>query len=159
MEIERKFLVSTMPDLSDITPVRYERYYLIVKNGIEERIQKIDDHYTYEKKTAIDEYTRSTDKRDISKGEYENLKHSSSKAIVRDSYKISPNLSIKIYQGDYKGLIRAEVEFLSVEDAKNFQPKSWMGDEITNTPLGKDSNLLQLDPESVTKLINQLSQS
>lgn len=159
MEIERKFLVRTLPDLSDTAPIRYERHYLNVEDGVEERIQKINDRYTYEMKTKVDEYTRSSDKRDLSKEEFENLKIGSSKAILRDSYEIGPNLSIKIYHGDNEGLIRAEVEFSSLDEARSYQPESWMGNEITNTPLGKDSDLLFLDPESVTKLINQLSQS
>lgn len=159
MEIERKFLVNELPDLSHIEPVHFERYYLNVSDGVEERIQKTNDKYSYEKKVLINELSRSTEKNEITENEFENLKQGSSRAVVRDSYELNSSLSIKIYHGDFEGLVRAEVEFASVEEALHYQPESWMGNEITNTPLGKDSSLLHLDSKSVLKLIGQLSQS
>ena len=52
-EIERKFFVRQMPDLSSIEPLHYERYFLKRKNGTEERISKVNDKYVYEKKSEI----------------------------------------------------------------------------------------------------------
>jgi hypothetical protein len=37
-----------MPDLSGITPISYERYFLRINKGIEERIQKKGDEYERE---------------------------------------------------------------------------------------------------------------
>lgn len=156
MEIERKFLVKEMPDLSGITPIRYERYFLTITEGVEERIQKTNERYTYEKKVAVDELTRSTELKQITAQEFEELKAKSGKAILRDSYLLSSGISIKIYHGDYEGLVRAEVEFASTDEAKNYKPESWMGNEITDSPLGRDSKLLELDSRSVLRLIKVL---
>ena len=157
MEIERKFLVKELPDLTNIEPLRYERYYLRVEKGVEERIQKTNEHYTYEKKVAVDELTRSTELKHISEKEFEELKAKSGRAILRDSYSLSPNLSIKIYHGEYEGLVRAEVEFASNKEAGSYTPELWMGKELTGTPLGKDSSLLELDKDSMERLLSQLS--
>jgi hypothetical protein len=52
-EIERKFFVKEMPDLSGIEPLHYERYFLERGNGKEIRISKINDSYVYEDKSEI----------------------------------------------------------------------------------------------------------
>lgn len=153
MEIERKFLVKELPDLSGITPVHFERYYLSVSGGVEERVQKTNDSYTIEKKVAVDELTRSTERKEISKEEFEEMKSRASKSILRDSYLIAPGLSIKIYHGAYEGLIRAEVEFSSIDEANEYTPEPWMGKEISHSPLGRDSRLLTLDASSFEKLL------
>jgi hypothetical protein len=67
MEIERKFLVKKLPDLSNIDPVRFERYYLNVSDNIEERIQNTNGRYTYEKKVAIDELSRQPKEKRLQK--------------------------------------------------------------------------------------------
>lgn len=155
MEIERKFLVKNLPDLSGIEPVYFERYYLSIANGIEERIQKTNDRYSYEKKTIVDELSRATEKKDITKEEFEKLKDGSTKVIIRNSYELSPNMSIKIYHGDYEGLIRAEIEFSSIEEANAYTSEAWMGKEISESPLGRDSRLLELNGDSFKKLLAQ----
>lgn len=153
MEIERKFLVKKMPDLSGIVPIHFERYYLSISDDSEERIQRTNDTYSYEKKTAIDEFSRSTEKKEITNEEFERLKSNSSGAIIRDSFPLSSHVSIKIYHGMYEGLARAEVEFLSKTEADNYIPETWMGDEVTNSPLGRDSRLLKLNADTFSKLI------
>ncbi len=153
MEIERKFLVKELPDLSGLHRIRFERYYLSISDTIEERIQKTNKGYSYEKKVAIDNLSRSTEKKEISEGEFEKLKSSSSSAIIRDSYALSTNVSIKIYRGTYEGLVRVEVEFSSKDEADSYIPETWMGHEITNSPLGRDSRLLKLDADTFSKLI------
>ena len=82
----------------------------------------------------------------LSLEEFNLLKQISNKAIIRDSYQISetPDVSIKIYHGDYEGLIRAEFEFVSETEANSFVPPVWCGVEITETDLGRDSRLMTL---------------
>ena len=52
-EIERKFLMKKLPDLSGKDCICYERYFLKIQPDFEERIQKKGD--TYERET---QYTR-----------------------------------------------------------------------------------------------------
>ena len=155
MEIERKFLVKNMPDLSGIIPVRYERYYLKRDGGVEERIQKKNDKYEYEFKKEVSGLERTVDKKSITESEFNDLKNKAEGNLIRDSYQVSlrPNISIKIYHGRFDGLIRAEVEFDSLDSAKDYIPETWMGEEITDSPLGRDSRLLGLSEQEFKSLI------
>ena len=158
-EIERKFLVKKLPDLSKNECISYERYFLKIESDFEERIQKKGDNYELERKVNKSDLSRKTEKKEMSKKDFDTLKKSAvSKSIIRDSYNISGNstITIKIYHGDYEGLVRAEVDFFSEEEAKNFQPYDWMGKEITNTQLGKDSKLIQLTRKKFKDLLDSL---
>lgn len=158
MEIERKFLIKELPDLSPKEPIRYERYFIKIENGLEERVQKKGDKYEYEIRKTISDIQRTKEKRSITEEEFiEFKKGKENEGIIRDSYLISekPNITIKIYRGRFEGLIRAEVEFNSEEEARDYKPESWMGSEITTSPLGMDSRLLHLTPEEFKSLSNR----
>jgi adenylate cyclase len=152
-EIERKFLVKTIPDLSKVKKIEYERYYLYVGKGIELRIQRKSEEYELERKVATGNLSRTSDVCPLSKEEFDLLKKLSDKSIIRDAYQISdkPDISIKIYHGDYEGLVRAEFEFESEEEAKTFVPPEWCGKEITDSDLGRDSRLMGLEKDGFEK--------
>ena len=156
-EIERKFFVKKLPELSNVTPIRYERYFLRRDGGEEERITKSGDRYTYEHKVEISSLERTRDKRAIMEEEFERLKQSASEVIERDRYDISdnPKISIQIYKGRFEGLIRAEIEFPSEEAAKAFVPLEWMGEEMTGLPIARDSKLLDLSSDEFHKYIGR----
>ena len=151
--------VASYYDLSGKEKILYERYFLKITPDYEERVQKRGEKYELEKKFKKSDLSRQTEKKEISKTDFEQLKKSASKSIIREGYQISekPNISIKIYHGDHEGLMRAEIEFPSETEANKFQPLNWMGKEITNTPLGKDSELIQLTKKQLTDLLKQLS--
>lgn len=158
MEIERKFLVKSLPDFGYQKSIWYERYYLERGNGIEKRIQKKGDKYEFEELNEISELTRDKVRKEISEAEFNKLKADAKESIIRESYLVQdfkPEISIKIYHGKYEGLIRAEIEFASEEDAINFEQPNWFGAEITNTPLGRDSRLLDLTSEAFKELLRK----
>ena len=160
MEIERKFLVKEIPDLSGIRPISYERYYLSTDESSVVRIQKRGDKYEYETKKNISHLEYEKTKRLISGAEFEALKQvKASEGIMRDGYQISskPDISIKIYHGRFEGLVRAEVEFSSREEAEAYIPAVWMGIEITHSPLGVDARLLHLSKEEFLSLLTRSS--
>lgn len=142
MEIERKFLVKVMPDLSHIAPIEMERYYLPAETNEEIRIQRVGASYSYERKIAISVRGRSKEIRRLTKSEYDDLKTRASSVVTRASYSLGSGLSIKVYGDQFEGLVRAEQEFESERRADAYTPESWMGKEITDTPLGRDSRLL-----------------
>jgi CYTH domain-containing protein len=156
MEIERKWLVKELPYLSDKIPVLYERHFLFIGNGIEIRIQKKGDKYEFERKEEISDLSRTDQKFEISSEEFEELKKLSKKSLIRESFFIddNPEITLKVYKGDYEGLIRVEVEFNSEEEAQAFKPLKWFGEEITHTVIGKDKNLVELSKDEFLKLIN-----
>ena len=45
----------------------------------------------------------------------------------------NPRIVLRVYQGDYEGLKRVEVNFNSIEDSQSFTPLDWFGKEITST--------------------------
>src|SRR3989338_87983 len=88
-EIERKFLVKKLPDLSKEESINYERYFLKIESDFEERIQKKGDTYEKERKFKTSDLSRKTEKQEISKEDFDVLKKTTSQSIIRDSYKIS----------------------------------------------------------------------
>jgi adenylate cyclase len=156
-EIERKFYVKEMPDIAGIAPRHYERFILRDSDGIEERISKINDKYVYERKKSLSDLERSREKREISAEEFAALKDSTSDVVVRDRYDISANpmISIQVYRGRYEGLVRAEVEFASIEEASSFEPLPWMGAEMTGLPISRDATLIRLTEEELASYLNR----
>ena len=59
-EIERKFLVKQLPDLSGIQAIPYERFYLYADKGVELRVQQRGDEYELERKVVIGDLSRSS---------------------------------------------------------------------------------------------------
>ena len=91
----------------------------------------------------------------INKSEFEKYKIKSIKSIIRESYLLLdfPNISIKEYDNDFKGLIRVEVKFDTLDEMKAFKPLNWFGNEITKSPLAFDAKLIHLNHnEFVTEL-------
>jgi len=150
---KENFLFSGDPDLSGFAPIHFERYYLFVGKNIELRIQHTGDSYELERKVASGKLSRSSQVLPLSQLEFDTLKKLSNKVIVRDSYQLGtiPNISIKIYHGDYEGLVRAEFEFTTPEEAKAFSPPDWCGRETSDTPLGRDGRLIRLSKEEFKK--------
>lgn len=157
MEIERKWLIKILPDLTGLTPISYERHFLYIGDVVEIRIQRKGDKYQFERKSQVGKLSREEQVFDVTEEEFDSLKKHSVKAILRESYLIqnNPQITIKVYKGEYQGLIRAEVEFESEVDAERFAPLDWFGREITETPLGRDKLLINLSKEEFEKLISE----
>ena len=153
-EIERKFLVKKMPEVTGIKVEDQERYFLEL-GETEKRITRIDDKYFYEEKGAGNGLSAEKTTGVISKEEFEKLKQIAIKTLVRKSYVLSkdPEISIKIYGGDYGGLVRAEFEFKTENEAKDFVPPEWVGREITETEIGRDGKLINLSREEFLKIL------
>lgn len=158
MEIERKFLVRKLPDLSSIQPVHYERYYLHRANGVEKRIQKRGEVYEFEELEESSSLSRTSHKRDLTEREFEFFKKQSDEKIVRDSYVIStnPEISIKVYHERFEGFARVEVKFSTEEEAQSFEVPDWFGEDITYHPLGRDSKLVGLSDEEFRGYLEKL---
>lgn len=153
-EIERKFLVQNMPNIKGVVPTLQERYFLQRGDLVEERIQKNGTIFEYEKKVALSPREWRRNKKQLTEEEFKELSRKASKVLKRESYSLSkknPRVSIKVYLGEYKGFIFAEVEFDSLKECETFTPLTWMGSEITNSPLGRDAWLLDYDREHFLK--------
>lgn len=153
LEIERKFLIKELPDLTHMQPIHYERYFVINTSNQHVRVQKKGNRFELETKVKINELEFHKDKQEISKAYFLELSHNCNKAIVRDSYLIhkNPNITIKKYFDDYEGLIRAEIEYDNMEQINTFVLPDWLGKEITGTELANDNKLITLDRNKFLK--------
>jgi CYTH domain-containing protein len=161
-EIERKFLVEEMPSLRGIEKEEQERYFIQRSDLLEEGLNKKGSRFVYESKFMLSKKERTREKVRISKEEFEKLKEKGTHVLVRDSYILSrekPIISIKKYQGIYKGLVLAEVEFDSISEYEAFEPLPWMGVEVTDGPLGRDARLVDLDKDEFQNVMEEIKRN
>ena len=133
MEIERKFLVSRIPDALQKFPcVRMEQAYISTDPLI--RIRRAGEHciLTCKGRGLL---SREEFELDMTPEAYERL---SAKAdgvrIVKDRYKIplgEYTAELDIFQAPLSPLVLVEVEFPTEDAAKNFEPPDWFGREVT----------------------------
>lgn len=144
MEIERKFLINQLPDnLSSYSYHEIEQAYLCTEPVVRIR-REDDDHYlTYKSKgfLAREEYNLP-----LTKEAYEHLKEKADGIVlVKRRYLIPLENDLKIeldlFQAPYEYLKLAEVEFHSVEEARDFTPPSWFGEDVTCLAQYQNSNL------------------
>lgn len=60
-------------------------------------------------------------------------------------------ISTKRYLGKYKGLYRVEVTFTSITEQNEYIKESWMGEQITYSPLAFDKDLSKLSDNEFQK--------
>ncbi len=145
-KLTRRFIINSLDNLNLSKPIRYERYYINDKI----RIQRKNNQYQIE---ILDSSNNIVEKNDILENEFLNLKEKAYSEIIRDSYLLleDSRISIKKYLGKYKGLYRVEVTFTSIEEENMYIKDSWMGQEITNSPLAFDIYLSKLSVEEFKK--------
>lgn len=146
MEIERKFLISgdQLPENLDQYPYReLEQAYLCTSPTV--RIRKEDDAYylTYKSSglLAREEYNLP-----LTAESYAHLRPKTDGIIIsKRRYRIpeKDNLTIEldIFHAPYEGLIFAEVEFESTEQAIAYEPPAWFGKDVTISPFYHNSSL------------------
>lgn len=157
-EIERKWWVKTMPDLTGLTPLQDERYYLFADDTVSLRFQQRGDRFELERMETVRELTRTQAKLAIGAAEFNALKKVATGPLVRDSYLIrpaDPQITLKVYRGLFEGLVRIEVEFTSLELAKNFTIPDWFGEEMTDSPLSFDSKLVNMTHDEFKALLER----
>ena len=142
MRLTKRFVVSSLDNIPLSIPIRYERYY------INDNLKKKKKQDNLEKE-ILDNDNNIIEKENILEEEFNTLKNESYSKIIRDSYLYlnDERVSIKRYFDNYEGLIRVEIKFNTIEEMKSYIKESWMGKEITNTPLAFDKYLSKLSRE------------
>ena len=132
MEIERKFLVNEIPDLSDCESSKIVQGYISFSPEV--RIRKRDDKYYLTKKgEGFIARTEDETELDPKEGE-EYFKKVISNLIEKTRYVIpldSYVAELDIYSGIFSGLVIVEVEFETLEKAKEFVPPLWFGEDVS----------------------------
>ena len=134
IEIERKFLVKEIPDnLDTYEKIDMTQGYLNTSPVV--RVRKENDDYvlTYKGSGLL---SHSEYNLPLNKEAFEHLLKKCDGIIISKSrYKIpiTNNLTaeLDIFKGDLDSLKLVEVEFDSVEEADNFTPPEWFGEDVT----------------------------
>ena len=147
MEIERKFLVPALPpDYQSWEAIQMEQGYLSTAPVV--RVRKENDEYylTYKSKglLAREEYNLP-----LTRESYEHLLSKADGIIItKTRYKkpiqgTSLTIELDVFSGAYEGLVLAEVEFSSVDEANAFVPPAWFGEDVTPSSKYQNSRLSQ----------------
>lgn len=145
MEIERKFLIKSIPEsLEQYEHHTLEQGYLCTDPVV--RVRKSDDSYymTYKGKglLAREEYNLP-----LNKEAYEHLVSKADGNIIRKTRYLIPlentglTVELDVFATPFAPLIMAEVEFSSIEEAKAFTPPDWFSKEVTNDRKYHNSNM------------------
>ena len=144
MEIERKYLVHTLPENYTSFPCRQlEQGYLCTEPVV--RIRQDNENYelTYKSKGLLvrEEYNLP-----LTEEAYKHLrKKVDGKLITKKRYMIPYGeyvIELDVFEGTLAPLKFAEVEFASVEEAENFKAPDWFGEDVTFEAKYKNSNLI-----------------
>lgn len=134
MEIERKFLVKQLPEnLADYPSHMLEQAYLCTEPVV--RVRRSDDTYllTYKSKGLM---SREEYNLPLNSESYEHLKTKADGNVIHKTRYCIPmdsdlTIELDIFAAPFDGLILAEVEFVSEEQALSFVPPAWFGEDVT----------------------------
>lgn len=144
MEIERKYLIHQLPDNLEQYPFHtIEQGYLNTEPVI--RIRRQDDEYylTYKGKGLLvrEEYNLP-----LNKESYQHLLDKADGNIISKKrycipYQEKYTIELDIFEKKFQGLVLAEVEFDSVDEASAFCPPDWFGKDVTYDSAYHNSNM------------------
>lgn len=145
MEIERKFLVNTLPqNLDRYECSQIEQGYLCTEPVV--RIRRSNEKYmlTYKGEGLLmrEEYNLP-----LTKEGYEHLRPKVDGILItKKRYKIPYQkyvIELDIFEGELAPLLLAEVEFDSREEAEDFRPPDWFAEDVTFAGSYQNSYLSQ----------------
>ena len=146
-EIERKFLVDREPPDLDGCPAADidQGYIAITEDGVEVRIRSYGGQAFLTVKSG-GAGVRLEEEIEIDERRFRSLwPLTAGRRIRKRRYVLSPEDGIRIeldvYRDELSGLITAEVEFESEDDAAAFSAPPWLGREITDEPGYKNQRL------------------
>lgn len=150
MEIERKFLVTSLPD-------NYESYphheilqgYLATNPTV--RIRQIDNRYILtikEHQNISGAIVNREEEFDMASATFQHLLSKCDGRTVSKVRYLIPltdtlTAELDIFNGRHQGLIIVEVEFASLEQAVTFNPPDWFGTDVSKDPCYRNSYLSQ----------------
>ena len=137
MEIERKFLITSLPEDLDSFPCRLiEQAYLCTDPVI--RIRRQDDEFILTCKGS-GMMSREECNLPMSGQSYAHLLTKAEGNIISKKRYLIPadgglTIELDVFSGRWEGLVIAEVEFASEDAANRFVPPVWFDREVTYDP-------------------------
>jgi adenylate cyclase len=144
MEVERKFRLRQPPDLSSSESDPIEQGYLAVGADGEVRLRRKGEKTLLTAKRGAG-LSRGEAEIEISAEQFEALWPLTEGRRLRKRRHVLPHdgleIEVDVYQGELEGLIVAEIEFDSEEQARGFEPPDWLGDDVTGDERFLNENL------------------
>ena len=143
MEIERKFLVHTLPSLENYPNKQMTQAYISIEPVI--RIRKEDDSYVLTIKSH-GEIMREEHEMPITEQEFTSLLNKTEGHIITKKRYYIPLendliAELDVFEGQLTSLMTVEVEFSSLEEANHFTPPSWFGKDVSKDYRYKNNQL------------------
>lgn len=143
MEIERKFTIKQLPEcLEQYEKKEIEQVYLCNKPTI--RIRKSNENYilTYKSRQGLTMSETATARAceevelPLTKEAYEHLKKKADGSVISKTRYLIPiennrKIELDIFHGYLEGLVFAEVEFSSEEEAAAYSMPEWFLEDVT----------------------------
>lgn len=140
MEIEKKYLITKAPDdLEQYKKLEIEQGYLSVAPVV--RIRRIGSDYvlTYKSKKGVEKVDGVCVNQEVelplTKESFEHMREKiDGNLITKTRYCIAyanRTIELDVFHGIYEGMVLAEVEFPSVEEAESFVKPDWFGENVS----------------------------
>lgn len=146
MEIERKYLIKSLPENLTQYPIRLiEQGYLCTEPVV--RIRRDNDKYelTYKSKGLM---IREEHNLPLTEESYEHLKAKVDGHLITKKRYMIPlepyTIELDVFEGVHAPLILAEVEFPTEEEANAFVAPVWFDEDVTFSSMYHNSSLSKL---------------
>lgn len=159
MEIEKKFLIKTMPvNLASYPKHIIEQAYLSTEPVL--RIRKKNDDYILTYKSA-GMMVREEHEFPLTEASYKHLlKKADGNIITKTRYLIPDSkglmIELDVFSGCFTGLVMAEVEFPSIDAANTYQTPDWFLREVTADPRFHNSAMSAMSQKERTAFLRSL---
>lgn len=158
VEIERKFLVSHIPDNLDNYKCRLiEQGYLNTNPVVRVRKDNNDYYLTYKGKGKMnrEEYNLP-----LNAEAYAHLiKKADGNIITKKRYEIPDGkgytIELDLFLGDFSGVVVAEVEFPNIEECNSYTLPDWFIKDVTNEKAYHNSRMSVMTKEDIEALIKE----
>ncbi len=134
MEIERKYLIHSLPErLEQYESKQIEQGYLCTNPVV--RIRRSNENYilTYKGEGLMvrEEYNLP-----LTKEGYEHMRGKVDGILIKKTRYLIPltdrlTIELDVFSNELEGLLLAEVEFETEEEANRFVPPAWFGEDVT----------------------------
>jgi adenylate cyclase len=134
MEVERKFLVPDPPDLDGSESDEIEQGYLAIGADGEVRLRRKGEKLVLTAKRGAG-ISREEAEVELDREAFERLWPLTEGRRLHKRRHVIPHgdlaIEVDVYEGDLEGLLVAEIEFSSEDEARRFDPPDWIGKEVT----------------------------
>ena len=159
-EIERKFLIKKLPpDLSSYPNFDIEQGYLCTDPVIRVRKKNSDYILTYKSQGLM---MREEYEHPLTKYGYEHLIKKADGTVISKTRYIIPEesghtIELDVFKGALSGIVVAELEFSSLDDANGFTPPKWFGNEVTRDKHFHNSYISRMSKDEILAFVCRYS--